>query len=113
MAHPHNEHRAHKVEKRRVAHMTKGYASGGAVHSDEAEDKQLIKKTVKKTALKMEGGKPKHRMDHRARGGRTKSKGKTIVNVINAPQHPMGGAPGMMPGGAMPPVVPPRPPVAA
>ena len=111
MAHPHHEHKDHKVQKRRVAHITKHYAHGGAVHEDEAEDKKLIKRTVKKKALKMEGGKPKHRMDRRARGGRTKSKGKgTNVNVIVAPQHAAGGAPGMMPGmppGAMPPPHPP------
>ena len=47
MAHPHNEHRQHKVERRRVEHITKGYASGGGVHADEAEDKKLIRKTVK------------------------------------------------------------------
>ena len=110
MAHPHQEHRAHKVEKRRVAERIKGYASGGAVHADEAEDKKLIKRTVKKSAMKMDGDKPKHRMDHRARGGRTKSKGKgTVVNVINTPGHAMGGAPGMMPPGGMAP----RPPMPA
>ena len=46
MAHPHNEHRAHKVEKERVHHIAghhaspKHYAKGGAVHGDEAEDKK-------------------------------------------------------------------------
>ena len=168
MAHPFNEHRAHKVEKRRIPERTKGYAHGGAVHADEAADKKLIKRTVKKSAMKMDGDKPKHRMDrrarggkvkkrdtggsatdragntgdqhftqqelndlmnkmgqpsnmqmegekrggrvHRARGGRTKSKGKgTVVNVINTPGHAMGGAPGMMPPAGMPP----RPPMPA
>lgn len=69
MAHPHHEHRQSKVEHRRVAHITKHYASGGGVHGDEAEDKKLIKKEVKKSALKVHGKKPKHRMDKRARGG--------------------------------------------
>lgn len=114
--HPHHEHRQHKVERKRVHEMTKGYASGGAVHADEAADKKLIRRTVKKTALKMDGEHPKHRMDRRARGGRTKSKGKgTNVNVIVAPQHAMGGAPGMagMPGAPPhPPMAPPAPPPA-
>jgi hypothetical protein len=111
MAHPHSEHRAHKVEKRRVPERIKGYASGGAVHEDEKQDKKLVKRMVKKSAIKIEGEKSKHRMDRRARGGRTKSKGKgTVVNVINTPGHAMGGAPGMMPPGGAP--MPPRPPMA-
>jgi hypothetical protein len=115
MAHPHNEHRVHKVEKRRVAHLTKHYAAGGAVHEDEVADKKLIKRAVKKTVLKVEGHKAKHRADrpHRARGGKVKGKKGTTVNIINAPGHAMGGAPGQVPGGAMPPAMPPRPPVAA
>lgn len=115
MVHPHQEHKQHKVEKRRVAHLTKGYASGGAVHEDETADKKLIKRTVKKKALKMEGHESKHRADrpHRARGGKVKGKKGTTVNIINSPGHAMGGAPGMMPGGAMPPAMPPHPPVAA
>src|SRR5690242_3181513 len=101
MAHPHSEHRQHIVEKRRVGHLTKGYASGGGVHSDEAEDKSLIRKMVSRKALKAEGSKPKHRADRpgRAHGGRVKKgKGSTHVNVIVAPQHsdqasPVAGAP--------------------
>lgn len=76
MAHPHHEHRAHKKEHARVAHITKGYAHGGAVrHDDEAEDKALIKSTVKKSALKVAGAKPKHRSDRprRATGGSVSS----------------------------------------
>ena len=100
MAHPHNEHRQHKVERRRVEHITKGYASGGGVHADEAEDKKLIRKTVKSSAMKAEGKAPKHRMDKRARGGRTKHKG-TTVNVIVP--HAEGGAMPMHPAMAGPP----------
>lgn len=133
MSHPHNEHRDHKVQKSRVSHITRGYASGGGVnvsHEDEAEDKALIKKTVKKKALRMTGGKVNARLDRRARGGHVKAKrddedldreaeheqretkrarggrtkhGKTNVNVIVAPQ---GGHPGMAPGGP-PPMGPP------
>lgn len=139
MAHPHHEHRAHHVEKRRVHHITKGYASGGGVHhSDEAEDEALIRKEVKPSALKhhhADGKKAHHRADrpHRAHGGRVKKNSKgTVVNINVAPQaaqapHPMpvpvpaggppaggpppGGPPGMPPGaGAPPPGMPPRPP---
>ena len=137
MAHPHHEHRDHKVQHRRVAHLTKGYAHGGAVHSDEAEDKALIRKEVKRSALKVEGKHAKHRSDkpHRAKGGRTNKKGgKTVVNVIAGghpapmggpamaggppqpmpaappmPPRPMMPPPGMPPGGpGMPPGMPPR-----
>ena len=137
MAHPHHEHRAHRVEKRRVHHITKGYASGGAVHhSDEAEDEALIRKEVKPSALKhhhAHGGKAHHRADrpHRAKGGRVKHKGATTVNINVAPQTgqaphampvpvpapggpPPGGPPGMPPGaGAAPPMRPPMPPPGA
>ncbi len=161
MAHPHAAHRQHKVEHSRVAHITKGYAAGGAVHSDEAEDRTMVKGMVKKSALKAEGGKPKHRADKphrarggkvkradggtagkreynaqadeqaspssdyamrqmmgRARGGRTKKGGKTVVNVINAGGHqnptpmagPMAAAPPPMAGPPMPPRPMPGPP---
>ena len=113
--HPHNEHRQSKVEKRRVGHITHGYASGGAVHSDEAEDKALVKKMVKPKALKMEGGKVKHRADRpgRAHGGRMNKKHGTTVNVINAGHPsmppPMAGV-GAPPAMAAPPVAPAMPP---
>lgn len=73
MAHPMNHVRQSKVEKSRVSHLTKRYAAGGAVHSDEAQDKALIRKMVKKADLKADGEKSKHRMDRpkrkRADGG--------------------------------------------
>ena len=122
MSHPHHEHRAHKHEKARVAHITKGYASGGAVdHDDEAEDRALIRKEVKSSALKREGhhahgGAAHRRADrpHRAKGGRVKGKNKgTVVNINVAPQSqppqhvpvpvPVhGGPPPGMPPGAPP-----------
>jgi hypothetical protein len=118
MAHPFVEHRQSKVERSRVGHITKGYAAGGAVHSDEAEDKALIRKEVKKTALKVDGKKPKVRADRpgRARGGRApKKSGKTNVNVIVAGHGGQPPAPPMMPppglGAAPPPAMPPRPPM--
>jgi hypothetical protein len=88
------------------------YAKGGAVHEDEAEDKALIKKMVKKKDLKQKrseggfvhGGMPKKRLDKISRqtakgdanssvpfppgkekfakGGKVKGKGKTQINVI-------------------------------
>lgn len=102
-------------------HMTKaGYKMGGHLkHSDEAEDKALIKKMVKPAARKKlkdggcaDGGKPAARADRLARGGKAKHKGKsghTTVNVVVAGHKPepkpmpvpvpMGGPP----PGAMPP----------
>lgn len=111
MAHPFQEHKQHKVERSRVAKMTKGYASGGGVQAVEAPKAKAKGSAVKKTAMRMTGGAVKHRADKRARGGKVKHKG-TTVNIINSPgQHP-GGPPMMpppMPGaGAMPP----RPPMA-
>lgn len=107
MAHPYSEHRQHKVERERAHHMTRGYASGGAVHSDAKADAALIRHTVKKSALKADGGAVNPRMDRRARGGRTKAKKGTNVNVIVAPHStpPMLNTP---PGGVPAPI--PRPP---
>jgi hypothetical protein len=136
--HPHNAHRAHKVEHRRVAHITKGYASGGAVHGDADADMKLIKSNVKNAATSLMGGhKPKHRADRpqrakggrvekerhtkddlqpfegapddrRAKGGRVHKGGKTVINIVNA--HPAGAGAGP-PGGAAPPMLPPRSPL--
>lgn len=54
---------------------------------------------------KVEGDKPKHRLDRRARGGKVGGKG-TKINIIVAPGAGAGSAP---PGG--PPMMPPRPPM--
>lgn len=105
MAHPFAHLRDNKVQKSRVASICR--ATGGRVHDDEAEDKRLIKKVVRKEALKIGGEKPKHRADKigRKRGGRVKS-GKTTVNVI------VGGdkGPEAMPAMAPPPPMPMPPP---
>lgn len=118
MGHPYAALRQSKVEKSRVGHITKGYASGGAVHSDEKQDRKLIRKMVGE--MVPEGEKSKHRADRpkRAKGGRVKGNSKTIVNVITG-GHPAAGTPppmlppappmGVAPAGAMP---PPRPPMA-
>ena len=117
MSHPFQSHRQGKVEHSRAAKLTKGYASGGSVHSDEAEDKALIKKTVKKAALRASGGSVTARSDrpHRAKGGRVKP---VTVNVVVAPQggkdeSGLAGAPPMMPPPGPPPGGPPMPPPGA
>jgi len=122
MAHPHNEHRAHHVEHRRVAHITKGYGGHSigsphrADHTDEPEDRALVKAMVKPGALKHKphGGKVKHRLDkpHRAKGGRVKH-AKTNVNVIVGHGGPSGPPPMPVPVPAAGPVAAvPRPPMA-
>jgi len=138
MAHPHQEHRAHKVERSRVSHIAgmkeevRGChqrARGGKVaHDDEAEDKALIKKSVKGSCMRADGGPVKARGDRtirRAKGGKVHhgKGGKTNVNVIVAPsggQHPPmaglgapGGPPGLPPAPppGMGPPMPPKPPM--
>lgn len=130
MGHPFREKRADNVMRERVSKIAGAspkparYARGGSVHSDEAEDRALIRKEVKSSALKDEGGKAKHRADkaaRRARGGKVKSKGKsakTNVNVIVAPSggaKPPMGAPmaGIAPPAGAAPPMPPKPPMAA
>jgi hypothetical protein len=161
MAHPFQEHKQHKVEHSRVAKMTKGYATGGAVASVATPKAKATGGAVKKTAMRMTGGAVKQRADKRARGGkvkranggktgsdyfsdqmmnnqsaqgnaalsdsdmnkamnqmgqsrarggRTKMKKGTTVNIINSPQHP--GAPPMMPPPGLGAGMPPRPPMA-
>ena len=131
MAHLFHEHRAHKVEHSRVAHITKGYASGGAVaEAPVAKAKRASGGKVmgERDAMAVMGKPAKERMDkpsrkaggkveesvNRARGGRTKHKGHTTVNVINTGGgHPGLGMGGPPPGlGAAPPMMPPRPPMA-
>jgi hypothetical protein len=119
MAHLFNDHRAHRVDHARAERLTKGYASGGGVHADASEDRAMICKDVKPSALKHEhradGKKSHHRADkpHRAHGGRVKGKPKaTVVNINVAPQglHAGLGAAPLPPAAAAPP--PPRPPMA-
>lgn len=116
MAHPHAEHRQHKVEKSRVSHITRGYASGGAVHSDEKQDRKLFGKMIREHDGEPEGKKGKRRADRvtRAKGGRVK-KGATHVNVIvNGGDKQPVPVPVPVPAPAMagPPPDPPMPPVA-
>jgi hypothetical protein len=123
MSHPYNDHRADKHEKSRVSHITRGYASGGGVHSDAAQDMALIKREVKPRALKhagfAEGGAACVRGDRprRASGGGVKKKASTVVNINvapsdNKPPMPMP-VPMPPPGAGGPPPMPPGPPPGA
>lgn len=110
MAHPMNEMREHKMQHSRVAHLTRGYAHGGAVrHDDEAEDKKLIRAEIKRTMeTGPEGRKNGGRLDRYARGGKV---GKTTVNVIVAPKGDAASTPTPVPVPAAAPPMPPRPPM--
>src|ERR1700686_935422 len=121
MAHPYASHRQTKHERDRVGHITRGYASGGAVIGKPKRARggmvEQRRATAERDAQAVEGGAAKERMDRpgRARGGRAKHKGNN-VNVIVAPQGHAAGGPPMMPppglggaGAAMMP--PPRPPM--
>lgn len=107
MAHPHAEHMQHKVEKSRVASITKGYARGGFVHSDAPQDRSLVKRLVKPAALKADGGAVKARADRpsRKRGGRV-NKGATVNVIVGAPQGEAAAPAPMPPMAALPPPVP-------
>jgi len=116
VAHPYQQHKQHLVEKSRVAERTKACrARGGRVHEDEAEDKVLIKKMIKKQVGAPEGKKAKRRADRvmRAHGGKVgRKKGSHVVVNVNAGgKEPM---PVPMPPPAMagPPPGPPPGPVA-
>lgn len=79
--------------------------AGKKRHGDEAEDKALVKRMVKKEDLK-----PGY-----ARGGSVKKKPQTTVNIIMGGQQQPQKVPVPVPvpagGGAPPPQVPPRPPM--
>jgi hypothetical protein len=112
LSHPMNHVRQSKVEKSRVSHLTKGYASGGAVRAKGGKVTHGAKadREMARMEMEAEGDKSRHRMDRpkRAKGGRVgKKKGNaaTIVNVITG-GHPAAGA--IPPG---PPMMPPGPPM--
>jgi len=95
MSHPHNEHRDHKVQERRVGHITGGhgsggrcYATGGAVHGDEAEDKAMVKRMVKSSSLKADGHKGKHRQDRpkRKAGGVADTGNRGVADLVSDSQ---------------------------
>lgn len=115
MSHPFNEHRAHKVEKSRVAHIAGKkaggracYAKGGAVlgeeDSDTATDREIARDAAhRKAGGTVEGKAPKHHLGKRAKraaGGRVGKhphKGKTIINIHAGGQPAAGGGPMPMP----------------
>ena len=107
MVHPFAKYSEKHPGQRRAHERVKGYKSGGKVHSDEAEDKKLIKKMVKADDLKPEGKASGGRLDKYARGGRTKhGKSNTHINIVVAPKggDSAGASPGLPPGlGAPPP----------
>lgn len=126
-------HEKHGRKKARAMLGRAGYKAGGHVkaHPDEAEDKALIKKEVKPSALKKhlkdggcaDGGMAKPRADRLARGGKAKGhKSHTTVNVVVGRSHPQPvpvpkpvpvPVPGGAPGGPMagpPPGAGPMPP---
>ena len=80
MAHPHNELREHKVQRSRLHRL--GFAHGGGIdehaarHNDGELDKSLKRESAKEGAQsqRAHGGKVKHRMDKRARGGALKGR---------------------------------------
>ncbi len=86
MAHPFEAHRQQKVERERVGHITKGYASGGAVRSDSSDDARDMKadrKEVKKAAAPDTGRKPPGRLDRKARTKRAAG-GKVMDDRLGA-----------------------------
>jgi hypothetical protein len=108
MGHPFAAHKQHLVERKRVGHITKGYASGGAVSAADEGGQPSAKATRQRDALAVTGKPARERLDKpcRARGGRApKAKG-TNVNVIIAPQ----GGQSPQPPNAPPPGLPPIPP---
>lgn len=125
MAHPYASKKEKHPGKARV-HKLYGYARGGSVHSDEAEDKKLIKKLLAehereemkvkgtmKHDMSASGHKSKSRMDKYARGGKVRHKGsKTHINIVVAPHKDAAAAGGLPPAPPMagPPPMPPMPP---
>lgn len=105
MAHPYASLREKNPGQKKANSMFK---KGGRVkHDDEAADKKLIKKMVKKDDLKVEGRATGGRLDKFARGGRAKHKGggKTHINILVAPHGGSSPAEGAAPSG--PPGLPP------
>lgn len=101
MSHPFASVRQPKVERSRVGHITKGYATGGAVSAAPAVKANAPKAAKPKFAVG--GAVPATRQDRpgRARGGRAP---KSTVNVIIAPQggQPPGAPPPGLAGGPPP-----------
>lgn len=105
MAHPLQQYRQQNLEQSRVARIA-GHAAESARSEQKAERplmKAIAKREVSDKQTFATGGAVKPRLDHRARGGRTK--GKTNVNVIIGmpdKQMPVAGAGMPLPPGAPP-----------
>jgi len=102
----------HIKEAAHKSHAAKVKALGGAVkprHPDVAEDKALIHKMIKPSALKATGGPVIGAVKH-PRAGKKKGSGKTNVNILVAP-HQGGAEPGTGPGLPPAPVPAPAPPM--
>lgn len=109
MAHPFEKHREEHPGRKKAEARVKEYARGGkAKHSDEKEDKTLIKKMMKehdKGEFNVGGSVSTPRADKFARGGHVKKHGKghTHINIaVVAPGHKDVAGPGAMPPPAMP-----------
>lgn len=116
MAHPYESSRADKVGKSRAGSFTKGYKLGGAVNAYKAGGAVAPKK-VSGGEVKVAGRASGGRLDKFARGGRSKGKHGTQVNI--AVVQPKGGSPspdGAPAGGPLPApggplsMMPPKPP---
>lgn len=115
MAHSHAHLREMHQGQKKAHEFVKGLKRGGrAKHSDEAEDKKLFSKMIKKhdAEHKAEGKKSGGRLDKYARGGRAKGKhgNKTNINVVVAPHGPHPAASAAPPAGPIPGGGPPMPP---
>ena len=112
MAHPYHADRDDKVAKRRVASLTKEYATGGAV-TDTVVARATGGRTASPAAMNIGGGVSSTRLDRpgRARGGRASKRGSTTVNVIVAGKDKVPGVPDapMMPPMPPGPIAPPVP----
>ena len=110
MAHPFASHSENKVAKRRAGGMVKGFKRGGSVgHSDEAADRKLFKKMISEHDAKAPGRARGGRLDKFARGGKTKGKHGTQVNIAVVAPHGRHPADAGAPGGAA--MAPPKPPM--
>ena len=80
MAHP-NKRDAKSSELGKMKALT-GFAKGGRPHNDEGEDRKQFAKLYKQSEAKEEkisGGKSASRLDHYARGGKTKKSAKIKI----------------------------------
>ena len=121
MSHPYASNREDKAGRARAKSLTSAYARGGkASHSDEAQDRKLIKSMINKAEHKVSGKATGGRLDKFARGGKAK-KPNTQVNIAivappggSQPPGPGGVAPAAPailppPGGGPSPMMPPGP----